>query len=42
MALLVLTTITAWAEQKVKITVTPENSGTVTYEIVNGSSVKLT
>ena len=42
MALLVLTTITAWAEQKVKITVTPENSGTVTYEIVNGSSVELT
>ena len=42
MALLVLTTITAWAEQKVKITVTPANSGTVTYEIVNGNSVKLT
>ena len=36
MALLVLTTITAWAEQKVKITVTPANSGTVNYAVNNG------
>ena len=36
MALLVLTTMTAWAEQKVNITVTPANGGTVTYAISNG------
>ncbi len=36
MALLVLTTMTAWAEQKVNITITPANSGTVTYAISNG------
>lgn len=36
MALLVLTTMTAWADQKVNITVSPANSGTVTYAISNG------
>ena len=36
MALLVLTTMTAWAEQKVNVTVTPANSGTVTYAVSNG------
>ena len=36
MALLVLTTMTAWAEQKVNITVTPANSGSVTYAVSNG------
>ena len=36
MALLVLTTMTAWAEQKVNITVTPANGGTVTYAVSNG------
>lgn len=36
MALLVLTTMTAWAEQKVNVTVTPANSGSVTYAVSNG------
>jgi hypothetical protein len=36
MALLVLTTMTTWAEQKVNVTITPANSGTVTYAISNG------
>ncbi len=36
MALLVLTTMTTWAEQKVKVTVTPANSGSVTYAVSNG------
>ena len=33
MALLVLTTMTTWAEQKVNVTVTPANSGSVTYAV---------
>ena len=36
MALLVLTTMTTWAEQKVNVTVTPANSGSVTYAVSNG------
>ena len=36
MALLVLTTMTAWADQKVNITVSPANSGSVTYAVSNG------
>jgi len=36
MTLLVLTTMTAWADQKVNITVSPANSGTVTYAVSNG------
>lgn len=36
MALLVLATMTAWADQKVNITVSPANSGTVTYAVSNG------